>query len=212
MGRSLFTPEQVLFITQHVLGRNNQELTELINYRFNLGLSCTQIRAFKKNHKLSSGLDGRFSKGHTPFNKGRKGVSTGGKETQFKLGRLPHNYKPVGTERVNADDYVDIKIQDGKAQKNWRGKHLLVWEEHHGRPVPPGHAVIFGDRNRRNFNPDNLILVSRKQLAIMNKKHLIQSNAELTRTGIIIADVLKKIGDRKGKRRKATGRSKRGGD
>ncbi|MHB8182844.1 MAG: HNH endonuclease signature motif containing protein, partial [Candidatus Desulforudaceae bacterium] len=119
--------------------------------------------------------------------------------------------KPVGTERVNADGYVDIKIQDGKAQKNWRGKHLLTWEEHHGRPVPPGHAVIFGDRNRRNFNPDNLILVSRKQLAIMNKNNLIQGNAELTRTGIIIADVLKKIGDRKGKRRKATGCSKRGG-
>lgn len=211
MGRSLFTSEQVLFITQHVPGRSTQELTELINYRFGLGLSCAQVRSFKKNHKLSSGLDGRFPKGHTPFNKGRKGVVTGGKETQFKPGRLPHNYKPVGTERVNADGYVDIKIQDGKAQKNWRGKHLLTWEEHHGRPVPPGHAVIFGDRNRRNFNPDNLILVSRKQLAIMNKNNLIQGNAEQTRTGIIIADVLKKIGDRKGKRRKATGCSKRGG-
>lgn len=197
MGRPLFTPEQIRFIEQHVPGRSNQELTELVNNHFGLDLTFVQIKAFKKNHKLSSGLDGRFPKGHTPFNKGLKGlkgVIVGGKETQFKSGHLPHNYKPVGTERVNADGYVDIKIAD---PAKWRGKHLLVWEKHNGRPVPPGHVVIFGDGNRRNFDPDNLILVSRKQLATLNKKNLIQNDAELTRTGIIIADIYQKIGERK---------------
>ncbi|MHB8308668.1 MAG: HNH endonuclease signature motif containing protein, partial [Candidatus Desulforudaceae bacterium] len=132
------------------------------------------------------------------------GVVTGGKETQFKPGRLPHNYKPVGTERVNADGYVDIKIQDGNAQKNWKGKHLVVWEERHG-PVPKGHAVIFGDGNRRNFEPSNLILVSRQQLAVLNKKNLIQNSAELTKTGIIIADIFRKISDRKADTRRRKG-------
>jgi hypothetical protein len=45
----------------------------------------------------------------------------------------------------------------------WRPKHHLVWESHHGQPIPKGHAVIFGDGNNRNFDPDNLILVSRAQ-------------------------------------------------
>lgn len=201
MGRSLFAPGQVRFIEQHVSGRSSQELAELVNRRFNLKLTCAQIKSFKKNHKLSSGLDGRFTKGHVPANKGEKKWYPGGEATQFQKGQMPHNYKPIGVERVNAEGYVDIKIQDGKAHRNWRGKHLLVWEEHHG-PVPRGHAVIFGDGNRRNFEPDNLILVSREQLAVLNKKNLIQHNAELTRTGIIIANVFRKISARKGKRRK----------
>lgn len=198
MGRPLFTLEQIKFIENHVKGRGNQELAEIFNNHFGLDLSCTQIKMFKKNHKLSSGLNGRFQPGHEPYNKGKKGVVGGWKPTEFKPGHRPHNHKPVGTERVNGDDYVDIKIAD---PNKWKGKHILVWEEYNG-PVPERHAIIFGDGNRRNFEPDNLVLVSRKQLAVMNKKNLIQNDAELTRTGIIIADIFRKISDRKGKRKR----------
>ena len=112
---------------------------------------------------------------------------------------------PIGSERVNADGYVDIKIQDGQQRKNWKGKHILVWEDHNG-PVPQGHAVIFGDRNPRNFEMDNLLLVSRKQLVRMNQRGLIQDDAQLTKTGIIIADIHNKIGERK---KKKSGRKNR---
>lgn len=200
MGYPLFTPEQIEFFKEHVFDRGNQELTEIINNHFGLNLSCAQIKYFKKNHKLTSGLTGRLPKGHKPFNKGRKGVD-GWEPTQFKKGHRPHRYKPIGSERINGDGYVDIKIQDGMAQKNWKGKHILILEEHHGRPLPPGHAVIFGDGNRRNFDPDNLILVSRKQLLVMNMKKLIQGDADLTRTGIIVADIISKISERKRARR-----------
>lgn len=191
-----FTPEEAEYIRKHVVGCSNQELTDLFNAHFGLNLTLAQIKAYKKNHKLSSGLDGRFEPGHVPFNKGK---STGGWEpTQFKKGHRPHNYKPVGAERVNGDDYVDVKIAD---PNKWKGKHILIWEEYHG-PVPRGHAVIFGDGNRRNFDPDNLILVSRAQLAILNKNRLIQNNADLTRTGIIVVDVYRKIGERKKTKKK----------
>ncbi|WP_083612210.1 HNH endonuclease [Paenibacillus sp. P32E] len=36
--------------------------------------------------------------------------------------------------------------------------------------VPKGHAIIFGDGDRQNFDPNNLILITRGQLAIMNKR------------------------------------------
>ena len=204
MGNHRFSAEQLEFIKDHVKGRSTQDLTELFNARFGLSLTRNQIRASKKNRKLSSGVDCRFPKGHEPFNKGKKGLVSGGEATQFKKGQMPHNYKPIGTERVNSDGYTDIKIQDGKAQKNWKGKHLVVWEEHHG-PVLKGHAVIFGDGNRRNFEPSNLILVSRQQLAVLNKKNLIQNSAELTKTGIIIADIFRKISDRKADTRRRKG-------
>lgn len=172
----------------------------MFNAQLGLDLSVRQIKAFKKNHNLSSGLDDQFKPGHIPFNKGKKGLSSGGIETQFKKGNKPNNWVPIGTERVNGDGYVDIKITDGKLQKNWKGKHILIWEATNG-PVPNGHAVIFTDRNRRNFDPDNLLLVSRKQLVRMNQRNLIKNDSELTKVGVIIADIYNKIGEKKRKYR-----------
>jgi len=119
----------------------------------------------------------------------------GPNKTSFKKGHKPHNWVPIGSERITKDGYVQIKIQEGKFQKNWRGKHILVWEEHNG-PVPEGHAVIFGDGNNRNFDIDNLILVSRAQLLKLNQQGLIKNDADLTRTGVIIADLQMKISER----------------
>ena len=106
-------------------------------------------------------------------------------------GQKPHNYKPVGSERVNGDGYVDVKIDPNK----WRAKHRLLGRRN--GPIPKGYVIIFGDGNRRNFQQDNLILVSKSQLAILNKNQLIQNDADLTRAGIVIADIYKKIGERK---------------
>ncbi|MCL4441540.1 MAG: HNH endonuclease [Firmicutes bacterium] len=195
----LFTPDQAAFLAENVDGRSSQELRDLLNAHFGLNLTLAQIKAYKKNHGLTSGLSGRFRPGHVPANKGRKGVFLGGQVAeacQFKKGHKAHNWVPIGSERVNGDGYVDIKIADGQLQKNWKGKHILIWEERNG-PVPPGYAVIFGDGNRRNFDPNNLILVSRAQLAVVNKNRLIQDDADLTRTGIIVADIYRKIGERK---------------
>lgn len=188
-----YTTEQADFLKRNVKGRKVRELTEIFNDQFGLNLKDSQIRAFIKNHGLRSGVDARFNSGHVPFNKGKKGVTQGGKSTQFKEGQKPHNYMPVGSERVNGDGYVDVKVAD---PNKWRAKHLLIWEEENG-PVPKGYAVIFGDGNRHNFDIENLILVSRKQLAILNKNKLIQDNTEMTKTGIIVADIYGKIGERK---------------
>lgn len=192
-----YTTEQVRFIKEHVVGHSHKDLAELFNKHFGLELGVNQIAAFLKNHKLSTGLSGRFSPGHTPFNKGK---NIGGWEpTEFKKGHKPWNYQPVGSERVNGDGYVDIKIAD---PNKWKAKHVLTWEATNGL-VPKGHAVIFGDGIRRNFDLGNLILISRKQLLSLNRLNLIQDDADLTRTGVIIADIYNKIGERKkGNRRR----------
>ncbi|MNO68954.1 hypothetical protein D3C76_598000 [compost metagenome] len=189
-----FTFDQKKFIRIHIKGRYVMELTSLFNAKFGVELKASQMRTFIKNNGLKSGIDTRIKPGNIPLNKGKKKLWTGGEETQFKKGHKPHNYVPVGSERVNGDDYVDIKVAD---PNKWRGKHLIVWEQHQNRPVPKGHAVIFGDGSRRNFDPDNLILVTRGQLAIMNNRRLIQNDAELTRSGVILADIIQKIGERK---------------
>lgn len=193
MMRHIYTEEEKEFIAGNAKGRSTKELTDMVNKKFGLSLRTSQIRAFKKNYSITSGVDCRFKKDQEPWNKGKTGLDLGGKETQFKKGNKPHNYMPVGSERINGDGYVDIKIAD---PDEWKGKHILIWEKHNG-PVPEGHVIIFGDRDNRNFEIENLICVSRQELLVMNQNGLIKNNSELTKTGVIIADLHRKIAKRK---------------
>lgn len=186
-------PEKVRkFIDKNHIGIGPKDMTVLLNKTFETNYTYKQLKFYYANNKIDSGLTGQFLKGNRPFNKGIKGVG-GWEPTQFKKGNTPHNYKPVGSERVDTDGYVEIKIAD---PREWKGKHILIWEKANG-PVPKGHAVIFGDGNNRNFDINNLVLVSRKQLLIMNRHKLIQKDTNLTKTGVIIADLYLKIGEKK---------------
>ncbi len=193
-----YTPEQLKFIRDNITSMSWKELTKLFNEAYGTSLSHQALSATGKRYGIKSGRTGQFTKGMTSWNKGKKGFSYEGmKATQFKKGHKPHNWVPIGTERITKDGYIEVKIQEGKFQKNWKGKHILIWEQYHGRPVPPGYAVIFGDGNNRNFDPENLLLVSRAQLIRMNQHGLIKNDTELTKTGILIADIYNKIGERK---------------
>lgn len=202
-----YTEAQANFIRDNITGRTIPDLTQIFNSHFKLKIRCSQIRAYARNHELRSGVNCQFSKGHTPFNKGKKGMG-GWKPTQFPKGHRPYNYQPVGSERVRThhsdrttrDDYIDVKIAEPNV---WKAKHIIIWEAHNG-PVPKGHAIIFGDGDNRNFDPNNLILVSRKQLVVLNKKRLIQNDADLTRTSLIIADIYSKISERKRRKGKVS--------
>ena len=47
------------------------------------------------------------------------------------------------------------------------------------------------------YNIKNLKLISRRKLLVMNKNKLIKKDAEITKTGTIIADLLIKIDENK---------------
>lgn len=189
MKRFVATEEQAEFIKNNVNGLLNVELAKIFNEKFSTDVSPLQIRTFKKNHKLRSGIDGRFKKGHIPHNKGIKGVFKGDKSTWFKNGHKPFNYRPIGSERVNVDGYVEIKVAD---PNKWEAKHRVIWEKHYGK-IPDGYSVIFSDKNKENLDINNLMLVSKKQLVFLNKYRLIKEDRDLTKTGLIIADMLSKI-------------------
>ncbi|AUJ23138.1 HNH endonuclease [Virgibacillus dokdonensis] len=199
----LFTHEQEMFIRENVKGLGNQELADLVNKTFDLSITRKQMKNWKRNHNLSSGLTGRFEKGNVPVNKGTKGLyNVGGNKTSFKKGQKAHNYKPVGSERIDRDGYVLIKVSDdGPWQKRWRHKHKILWEKANG-PVSPGHKLLFADQNKQNIKLDNLILVTEKQMATLNKKGLIKNDADLTKTGILLADIYQKVSERKKGERK----------
>ncbi|NRG44213.1 HNH endonuclease [Bacillus sp. CRN 9] len=194
----LFTPEQHKYLINIVEGRTANEIAELINNQFSLSITPRQIQMYKKNHGLKSNISTTFKQGSIPANKGTKGLyNVGGNRTSFKPGQKASNYKPLGSERIDRDGYVLIKVQDdGPWHKRWRLKHVVVWEKVNG-PVPKGHCLIFLDRNKQNISLENLQLIKRSQLARLNQNNLISNNPDITKTGIIMAEIYSKIGERK---------------
>lgn len=114
----------------------------------------------------------RFPKGHVPANKGVKGISYPGMEaTQFKKGQHPHTWKPIGTERLSKEGYLQRKVTDtGYPPRDWVGVHILLWREHYGE-IPAGHKVVFKDRNKQNIVIENLELLSNAEMMKRNSFH-----------------------------------------
>ena len=119
-----------------------------------------------------AGLKTRFQKGQTPWNKGTN-FSAGGRseETRFQIGRIPHNWNPIGHERLTKEGYLQRKITDTRnTRRDYVAVHHLLWIEHNGA-IPKGHAIVFKDGNKQNITLENLECVSRAELMSRNTLH-----------------------------------------
>lgn len=184
-GTARVFPEEVQdFIRKNVMGTSCRELTERVNTEFGTSYRAPQIKAYKGNHGLSSGLTGRFKKGHIPANKGKKGICASGSEKGwFRKGHVPANHKPVGSERIDVDGYVLVKTAE---PNEWKLKHRLVWQEHNGE-IPEGKIVTFLDGDKQNTHRGNLVLITNEENLEMNRSGLRGRDPELTRTGSLVA-------------------------
>lgn len=173
------------FILDNYKGRYNQELADLFNQKFNTNITSRTIKSYKANNKLNSGLTGKFRKGQIPHNKGKKmpkEVYEKVKHTMFAKGNIPPNHRPVGSERISKDGYIEVKVAE---PNKWRLKQRVVYEEAKGK-IPEGCPIIFLDGNKRNFDIDNLRCITRSELLYLNCNGLNNSN-EITETDILMA-------------------------
>lgn len=197
-----YKDEHIEFVKNNVKGITLKELTSRFNKEFNMNASESAISNLKAKYNLQSGIvGGRFEKGHVPANKGKKGYMTHEqyekcKATMFKKGNVPANARSIGSERLDKNGYILIKMQDGHKHKNWIRKHRYLYEQAHGK-IPEGHKVIFADGNNRNFDLDNLILVSDAEELIMNRNKLFKQDKHLTKAGVAVAKVINKVNKRK---------------
>lgn len=141
-------------------------------------VSLDNIKALCSRKRWSTGRDGRFEKGGVPANKGKScPAGRGGRHpnavrTHFKpgsrSGRAAERYKPIGTERISKDGYLERKVSDGMPlQSRWRLVHLIRWEQANG-PVPRGMALKCLDGDRSNTDPSNWEPVPRAMLPRLN--------------------------------------------
>lgn len=185
----LLTKEQHDYLVSIQKNKTSRDVANEMNQKFGLSLTEKQIKSYRRNNNLNSGLTGRFEKGRVPYNKGKKLPNMPPNSGQFKKGNKPPNYVPVGTINYTTDGYPKEKI--GEPNK-WVLKHRKVWEEHHG-PIPKGYSVCFLDRDKTNYDTSNLILLSNEELARMNQNNYFSSDPELTKLGAGITKLSRKI-------------------
>lgn len=182
-----WTNEEKEYLASIVKGSTYKEITKQMNDKFEYDFSEEQIKGMMYRNKLTTGTGGYFKKGSTPWNKGLKGYM-GANKTSFKKGTIPPNQVPIGTESITKGGYIKVKV--GEPNK-WKLKQRYIYEQHYGE-IPKSHNVIFADKNIRNFDINNLVLVSKAEMLILNNNKLIFEDEELTKVGVNIAKVIDK--------------------
>ena len=179
---SLFPKEVKDFIEANYKGNGPSRMAKMLNEEFGTNYIRMQLKRYYRACKYDSGLKG--SEGITPPNKGMKFPGTANRAS-FRKGRIPHNKKEIGYEMVDVYGYHRVKVVE---KGNFAFKHILIWEKEHG-PVPEGHAVIFLDQNRDNLSIDNLQLISKSELTVLNKSRAIVKDKDMNKANILIARI-----------------------
>jgi len=125
-------------------------------------IEAKNLHALRKRKGWKTGRTGRFEKGNVPHPDAKP---KGPNKTSFKKGAMPHNWKTVGSTRVNVDGYVEVKIQE---PRTWVQLHTIIWSAAHG-DIPEGHCVVFVDGDKTNIKLSNLELISRSEHLQINK-------------------------------------------
>lgn len=163
MGRTKITEEEDEFILTNYKYMTIMEIAK----KLGRGRSSVQNRlkiygvtGTKRQHDI-----GYFKKGHQPWNKGLKQMTSEKcLPTLFKKGQPSTNTKPVGT--------IVFKVKDGSGQgyydyyikykeHAWMSLRQWTWMKHNGE-VPPGHIIVYKNK-RHDFSIDNLLCISRAE-------------------------------------------------
>lgn len=147
---------------------------QAFNAAFGREVSLANLHALRKRKGWRTGRTGCFEKQNVPYNKGvPRPFNANCAATQFKPGHGRSGiavklYRPIGTERLCKDGYLERKIHDGMPlQSRWRAVHLIRWEAING-PIPKGFALKALDSNRLNTEPANWTLIPRAMLPRLN--------------------------------------------
>ena len=90
----------------------------------------------------------------------------------FRPGQRPANTRPLGSERLDRSGIL-IKIAEpdpytGNPHR-WVRKARYVWEQTHGRKIPPECLILQMDSDAHNCEPDNLVCIQRAVLPVLAK-------------------------------------------
>lgn len=176
-----YTTRQLLWVRDH-RHLPRAELTMQYNRHFNTNAAKGKLTSLCKRHNWVTGRTGRREKGATAWNKGMKGIQLNNGKGCFQKGHIPHTYRPIGSTRIR-EGYQWIKVAD---PNQWKPTHRVIWEQANGK-VPRTHTLKFLDGDKTNITLNNLSLVSRAELANLNRNHYDTCPSELKPTVMLLS-------------------------
>lgn len=158
------------------------------NAKFDRDISKQNINALRKRMGWSTGRNGQFKKGNVPHpNSGAKSAN----KTSFKKGLVPHNHRPVGSKRISRDNLVEIKIDE---PRSWDRLHSVIYKEANGE-IPQGKFVVFIDGDKRNFDIENLVAVTRAENLMINRYRSKLDFSQFGDTGVLLGKLTAKLSE-----------------
>lgn len=202
--RVRWTPERVEWLKGYAPGHTSEEIGAEHERVFGVRLNESQISAAKNKFGVKSGVSPtRWGSGHRNSGKGKTLSERGySEEAQariraagFKKGSIPKNGAviPIGAERVDERGYIEVKVAERKSHPrcndNWRKKHYVAYELHNGE-IPEGHIVVFADKNKRNFDPENLVAVPNGAMRMIWRRRIPYCDAESLEVAVNITRLM----------------------
>lgn len=204
----IYTEEEKEFVKNNITKYFLPELVKVFNKTFSTNVTMVQLKNLKHNMKLKSGLPtthfgNTYNKGKKRTEEQRARMSLAGKkrvtkEFRKKMSISRRNLsKKTGYRFINNQGYVFIKVKN-KACKtdNYISEARYVYEKYYGE-IPKGYWVYHLDGNVSNNSIDNLIALERGIVASLNITGLKSTDKELTKLGIDILKINRKIKERK---------------
>ena len=171
-----WTKEEVDFLYEFAQGHYYREIAEEYKNRFGSELRISQIKDKLTALSIKTGVDGRFKKGESYFRS-----------------------VPIGTETKSYRGYINIKVDQ---PNKWQKKHRFLYEKYNGVKLKKGEHVIFLDRNINNFDVNNLVMITSRELFFINKTFDFDTaTTELRKSRIALAKANVKLMDAKRSRK-----------
>lgn len=197
--RVTWTDDMVDFLRENYPHYTNDQLVEMMKEKFGVTVTRAKLKNAKATYNFKNKVlrnQGCFQKGMTPWNKGRtmsEETREKVKRTWFKKGQCL-NLKPLGTLRDGSDGYTYIKVE---RSGQWKLYSRYMYEKYHGVALTGDDVIIFADRNPKNFEKDNLIKVTRRELLYLNQRGLIFEDKDLTKSGLVVSKMEIAIDERR---------------
>lgn len=100
--------------------------------------------------------------------------------------------KPIGSEsNPDKNGLVRIKV----SEKQWVYKQRYIYEQHYGK-IPKGYKVVFLNGDKTDYSIENLAIAPSKDVFIMYRQELNSTNAEATKLGLQVIQLINKTNEK----------------
>lgn len=167
--RNKYSKEFEQFVIENVSKYTREELRKIVQDKFNIKLSSEALRRYIFSHCKEKWKD--YDK-----EKVRKNI--------FRCN--------IGAERSSAGG-IFVKIGE---PNRWRLKHRLMYEKYHNCKLRDDECIIFLNQNRNDFSKENLKKITFEEFMYLHNCGTFSKNPELTKAGILSAQLRIKANDK----------------